>query len=81
MRIEYTKSAVKELQKIGPAGKTIRAKVRQYAADPASLANNVKALKGSDMLRLRVGAHRVIFTIEDDTMVVLKVRIRGRAYD
>lgn len=81
MRIEYNSAAAKELKKIGPASKTIRAKVRQHAADPASLANNVKALKASDMLRLRVSDHRVIFTIENDTMVVLKVRIRGRAYD
>ena len=81
MRIEFTRTAEKELRKIGPAAVTILAKIRQYAEDPASLANNVKSLKGSDMLRLRVGDHRVIFTVEADTMVILKVRIRGRAYD
>ncbi len=81
MQVRITKEADKEIRRIGPAGKRIAAKIRQYAADPESLANNVKSLKGSSTLRLRVGDHRVIFEIEGDTMIVLKVRTRGEAYD
>ena len=43
----------------------IREKLGQLAAEPNSLANNVKALKGGEgRFRLRVGDYRAIFTIE-----------------
>lgn len=48
----------------------MRAKIEQYAADPASLANQVKALTGSHYMRLRVGDCRVIF---DDRGMVLQI--------
>ena len=69
--IEYSREAVKALRSIdAKASKLIRSKIGQYAADPAALANNVRALKGSSVLRLRVGDYRVLFT---ETMVVLTV--------
>jgi hypothetical protein len=40
----------------------IRAKIKQYADDAPSQANNVKSLAGVDAKRLRVGDFRVIFT-------------------
>lgn len=85
MEIRYTKSAVKELAKIGPQAKKITEKVRQYAANPESLANNVKSLVGTQEYRLRVGDYRVLFTVEEDgtltVMLVLAVRHRRHAYD
>ena len=81
MRLLITKSADRELRRAGPAANRLRDKIRQYAADPQSLRNNVTALKNSDALRLRVGDHRVIFEIREDTMVVLRVRKRDEAYD
>jgi mRNA interferase RelE/StbE len=60
----------------------IRAKLRQYAADPEALARNVAALKGeSDCLRLRVGRWRVVFKEGDETVAIIRVAPRGRAYD
>jgi mRNA interferase RelE/StbE len=60
----------------------IRGKIRQYAADPASLANNVKKLQGrEDEYRLRVGDWRVIFTEDGVVLDVLKVSPRGSAYE
>lgn len=57
----------------------IRSKIEQYASDPASLANNVKALKGRDAVRLRVGDWRVI--MEDGVVVaVLEIGSRGSIY-
>jgi len=55
-------------------------KVDAYAADPASQANNVKALKGRTGIRLRVGDWRVIM---DDGVVlaVLEIAPRGGVYD
>ena len=81
MRVELTKAAVKELKRIGPARTNIVAKIQQYADDPASLSNNVKALTGADEYRLRIGDYRVLFTLSDDTMTVVAVRHRSRAYD
>lgn len=80
MQVRITKAATKELNRIGPSATRIREKIRQFAADPASLQSNVKALKGSDTYRLRIGDHRVIFTLSGGTMTVLAVRKRDEAY-
>ena len=85
MGIRFTDQAAKELKKIGPHRDAILAKIEQYAADPASLANNVTALKGSDGYRLRVGNYRVLFAILEDgaitVMEVTAIRHRSKAYD
>jgi len=58
----------------------IRSKIRQYDANPASLANNVKKLQGwEDEYRLRIGDWRVIFTQDGVVLNVLKVSPRGSA--
>ncbi len=58
----------------------IRGKIAEYAADPASQANNVKALQGSKWIRLRVGDWRVI--MEDGAVLdVLKIGPRGSVYE
>jgi len=56
-------------------------KVDQYAADPDSLANNVKSLKGREGIRLRVGDWRVIMSDQGDVLDVLKIGPRGGVYD
>ena len=62
--------------------KLIRAKINQYAVDPAAQANNIKALKGRDaVFRLRVGDWRVLFTETGEVIAVIKVAPRGGAYD
>lgn len=81
--VRYSRDAEKTLGKL-PANtrRLLVAKIAQYVDDPQSLANNVKALKGSPgYMRLRVGDWRVIMT--DDGVVVAVVRIapRGSAYD
>ena len=84
MQVRFTDSARKELKKIGPARSLIISKIKQYAADPASVANNVKALKGREEFRLRVGNHRVLFVIEENgsitIMLVTAVKHRRDAY-
>lgn len=56
-------------------------KVEQLAADPDSLANNVRSLKGGDgLMRLRVGDWRVIY--EDGVVLdIIRIAPRGSAYD
>jgi mRNA interferase RelE/StbE len=83
MQIEWTDKATKEMRKIDPQHRRrILAKVLQFAADPASLANMTTQLVGSEISRLRVGDWRVLYKIEGgDTVVVLKVANRREAYD
>ena len=82
MKITVSKDAVKALGRMPTnVAARIRAKIRQYADDPASLANNVAKLQGRDGYRLRVGDCRVIFAIADDTMQVLDIGPRGGIYD
>ena len=80
MQVRITERADKELRKIGPQRAKIMGKIDQYATDPASLANNVKALQGRDGYRLRVGDYRVLFTVEGNTLIVKAVHKRGEAY-
>ena len=82
-RVTYGLDALKALDRI-PANtaRLIRAKVAQYAADPRSLANNVKALKGDgQFLRMRVGDWRVVFRATELTVDVVDVGPRGSIYD
>lgn len=80
-KISYTKAAIKSLSKM-PANtrERIKSKIAAYAADPASQANNVKALKGRDGIRLRVGDWRVIMR-DGEVLAVLEVGPRGGVYD
>ncbi|MCH8239111.1 MAG: type II toxin-antitoxin system RelE/ParE family toxin [Proteobacteria bacterium] len=81
-QIAYSKSALKALRRI-PAGQSrrIRSKIEQYAADPASIANNVKALTGSNYIRLRAGDWRVIVDDQGVVLEVLKAGPRGGIYE
>lgn len=81
-QIVYAKAAAKALRMMDArASQLIRSKIRQYAADPASLANNVKSLKGVDALRLRVGDYRVIFTEDLVVLTILRVGHRRDVYE
>lgn len=56
-------------------------KIEQLASDPASLANNVTAMKGDEgLMRLRVGDWRVIY---QNALIIDVIRIapRGSAYE
>jgi mRNA interferase RelE/StbE len=81
--IEYHPAAVKALRRMDQATSVrIRKKIGQLANDPASLGNNVTALKGqAGLLRLRVGNWRVIYTDDLVVLSVLKVAPRGSVYE
>jgi mRNA interferase RelE/StbE len=82
-RVVYGKDALRTLDRIpSNVAATIRKKVVQYASQPASLANNVKALKGEKgSFRLRVGDWRVVFIEDAKSVVVVRIAPRGGAYD
>lgn len=82
MVIVYTKTALKQLKGLAPQiAAAIRAKIERYAREPSGLANQVKRLKGSGFLRLRVGDYRVIFTEDGTVMTVVKLGHRREIYD
>jgi mRNA interferase RelE/StbE len=80
--ISYTRQALKALRRM-PADTTQRivAKIEQYAEQPESQANNVKALKGREGIRLRVGDWRVIMNDEGVVLAVLEIGPRGSVYE
>ncbi|SIT74729.1 type II toxin-antitoxin system RelE family toxin [Pontibaca methylaminivorans] len=81
-QVIYKPAALKVLRRMPRnEAERIRAKVRQYADDPASQANNVKGLKGREGIRLRVGDWRVIMDDAGDVLDVLKIGPRGGVYD
>lgn len=81
-QVIYKPAALKVLRRMPRnEAERIRAKVRQYAEDPASQANNVKGLKGREGIRLRVGDWRVIMDDAGDVLDVLKIGPRGGVYD
>ncbi len=79
--VSYTRSALKVLRKM-PRDTAVRimAKVDQYAVDPASQANNVRALQGREGIRLRVGDWRVIMR-DGEVLAVLEIGPRGSIYE
>lgn len=82
-QITFTREAEKTLRAL-PVNirRLITAKIEQYAADPGSLSNNVKALKGkSGYFRLRVGDWRVIFREDGTVIAIMRIASRGSAYD
>jgi mRNA interferase RelE/StbE len=79
--VVYSKTAQKALMKM-PRNHAIRVrnKIMAYASDPASQANNVKGLRGTDsMFRLRVGNWRVVMR-DGVVLEILDVKARGSAY-
>jgi mRNA interferase RelE/StbE len=84
MEIRYSKAAARALLHMHMptnTAKRIRAKIEQYAADPASLANNVKRLRGGHEMRLRVSDWRVIFREDGVVLAIIRIAPRGEAYD
>jgi mRNA interferase RelE/StbE len=79
--VTFTKAARNALMRMprNEAGR-IRGKVAQYASDPASLANNVIAMKGEPYVRLRVGDWRIIMDDQGAVLDVLRIGPRGGIY-
>jgi mRNA interferase RelE/StbE len=81
-QIVYASGALRALRRM-PANEArkIRSKIEQYADDPASLANNVKRLKGRPGYRLRIGDWRVIFDRNGRDLTILAIGARGGIYE
>jgi mRNA interferase RelE/StbE len=81
--VVYSRDPLRTLARIDRSTSSrIRERVRQLAAEPDGLANNVVALKGGHgLFRLRVGDWRVVFTRDLVVLFVVRVAPRGSAYD
>ncbi len=79
--VAYSRKALVDLKRI-PANEArrIRAKIADYAMDPASLTQHVKKLKGREGFRLRVGKWRVIFDVDGAVLEIIEVGARGSIY-
>lgn len=78
--ITYQSAARKALRTMPTnTARRIVGKIEAYAIDPAAQANNVRALKGTDAIRLRVGDWRVIM-IDGAVIDVIRIAPRGSAY-
>jgi mRNA interferase RelE/StbE len=76
--VTYTRTAIKALRRM-PAkdAKAILIKIDNYAAGGAE---DVKALQGSDLLRLCHGNWRAIFGQDGTVLTVFNVAKRGEVY-
>jgi len=56
--------------------------LHQLAANPDSPSLDIEVLKGREGFRLRVGHYRIIYTRQDDRLIieVVKIRPRGDIY-
>ena len=81
MRIEVTKSAIKEARKVPSEVLLAIAEDLGRYAENRHAAVQVAALKGTENgYRLRVGPYRALFFIENDVLTLTAIRPRGGAY-
>jgi len=77
-KIAYERQAKKSLDALDPqTRRRVLAGIESLAADPRTMPN-VKTLQGQPGYRLRVGDWRVIYTLKDDVLTVLVIRIAHR---
>jgi mRNA interferase RelE/StbE len=76
-RVVLTRAAQKQLDDLpDDIAARITARLENLAADPRPA--DVKKLKGREGWRIRVGDYRVLYTIQDNVLLILVVRIAHR---
>ena len=76
-RIEIRPAAIRALERIDPQDRDrIRGAIALLGQDPRP--PGAKALQGRDGLRVRVGNYRIIYTVQDDILVVVVVTLGHR---
>ena len=73
------RSAAKEIEAISPKRdrQRIVRKIRQLAEDPRP--PGCQKLSGRDRYRLRQGPYRIVYSIEDDRLIVYVVKVGHRS--
>jgi len=76
-RIEVKKSAVRELGSIPKRDlRLVVARIRSLADDPRPLGS--RKLAAQEKYRIRQGRYRILYTIEDEALVVYVVKVAHR---
>ncbi len=76
--IQYERQAERTIDALDPViRRRVLNAITALAADPRTVPN-VKALQGQPGYRLRVGDWRVIYTLQDEVLTVLIIRIAHR---
>lgn len=79
--IKYSNAALRDMKRIdADTAAHIKNRIMAYANNHHALANQVKRLQGSNLLRLRVGDYRVLFTAQGIVMHVQRVGHRREVY-
>ena len=82
-RLRYRRQARNYLARLPLKTRTaIVSKLHEIAADPDNPSLDIDVLKGTEGFRLRVGQYRILYTRQDDQLIieVVKVRPRGDIY-
>ena len=82
-KLKYRRQARNYLARLPMKTKAaIVSKLHEIAADPEAPSRDIDVLKGRDGFRLRVGPYRILYTRQDDQLIieVVKVRTRGDIY-
>ena len=75
--IEIKKSATKEMAKLPKVHlQRIVTKIEALAKEPRP--NGCKKLSADEKYRIRVGEYRILYTIEDNKLIVYVVKVRHR---
>ncbi len=76
-RIELRPAVVRALRKLDPpVARRLQAAIALLAEDPRPPAS--RPLRGRSAWRVRVGDYRVIYTIEDDVLLIVVVTLGHR---
>jgi mRNA interferase RelE/StbE len=76
-KIVFRKSVMKDLERIPKKDvKRIVATIKSLAENPRP--QQSKKLSGDEKYRLRSGDYRILYSIEDDKLVVCVVKVRHR---
>ena len=78
--VEYTELAVEDLRALP---RTVSAQiVRKVSRLENGLTGNIKRLRQADFgYRLRMGDYRILFDVQDDTIVIQKIGHRKDVYE
>ncbi len=75
--LELRPAAARSLRKLDPqTSRRIQGAIALLAPDPRP--PGAQALRGRPGLRVRVGDYRIIYTVEDDVLLVVVVRLGHR---
>jgi mRNA interferase RelE/StbE len=76
-RIELRPGAARALRKLDPAvSRRIQGAIALLAEDPRP--PGARALQGRPGLRVRVGDYRILYTVQDDVLLIVVVRLGHR---